>query len=195
MKREEAGMAQRLAGFSNHTLASFASGALAGILASRLLPPLLGQVRGAVQASAGADPFVQFVRDHRHFEDLLARMQVASGRASRMQLLLRLKRGLAAHAMAEEDVVYPLLHELGDPQRVERLYVEHGDIKRHLYALERIVADPKGWAEEARALHAIIAAHASDEEMREFPLLRQALDRQTMTRVSGDVRRERALVL
>ena len=92
-------------------MAAFAGGAVAATVVSRLLPPLVAQAAGSARAAGGGDPLATLIADHRHFVALLTEMEQSSVTATfhRTQLLLRLKRGLAAHALAEEDIVYPLL--------------------------------------------------------------------------------------
>jgi len=81
------------------------------------------------------------------------------------------------HALAEEDIVYPLLQsKAGGTSAAKQLYSERAEMKVHLYELEMAPAGGAAWAERARALHALIARH-----------IRERLARQ--------VRREEALIL
>lgn len=102
-----------MARFSTSSLGAFVWGAVAGAIASRLLPPLIAKGAGSVRIGVDSDPFSVLIADHRIFESLLTEMEKSANDESlrRTQLFLRLKRRLAAHAMAEEDVVYPLLHD------------------------------------------------------------------------------------
>lgn len=182
--------------FSARGMTAFAGGALAGVIASRLLPPFLAQAGGA---ALGRDPFEVLTEDHRHFVELLTRMEDdAAGPVNRMQLLLRLKRRLTAHALAEEDVIYPMLHDresaaTGDGAR--HLYGEHAEIKMHLHALEEMAKDDPGWGARAGELRRLVETHARQEEETEFPKLRQSLDDQAIARLSRAVQREKAMVL
>jgi hemerythrin superfamily protein len=116
--------------------------------------------------------------------------------SSRTSRLLRLKRRLSAHALAEEDVIYPALFALGgDPQGAQHLYAEHAEMKIHLYNLEEISKDDPAWQSHVGELRAIIAAHVREEEDVEFPKLRSALDDQTLARIFGKMQREKALLL
>src|SRR5689334_5483750 len=56
-------------------LAAFTTGALAAVIASRVLPPLLAQAAGSAQAAAGWDPFDTLADDHRIILSLLDRME------------------------------------------------------------------------------------------------------------------------
>lgn len=180
--------------------AAFVGGALAGMIASRLLPPLLARAGGMARAAMGRDPFDELIADHRKLVALLRKMEQSQGRgrsnAHRMQLLLRFKRRLAAHALAEEDVAYPLLHDAADAaEDAKHLYAEHAQMKIHLHALEQMSKDDPGWTARVRALRELIEEHARQEEEVDFPKLRRALDQQAKTRLSGDLSCEKALIL
>jgi hemerythrin superfamily protein len=177
---------------------AFAGGALAGLLASRALPPLFAQASGMARGAAGRDPFAALAQDHRAILALLTAIAQTPRDAvsSRTSRLLRLKRRLSAHALAEEDVIYPALFALGgDPQGAQHLYAEHAEMKIHLYNLEEIPKDDPAWQSHVGELRAIIAAHVREEEDVEFPKLRSALDDQTLARIFGKMQREKALLL
>lgn len=169
------------------------AGALAGVLASRLLPPLLAEAAGR---TTGADPFDRLACDHRAILDLLHKMEEATGTAARATLLFRLKRRMAAHALAEEDIVYPLLRaRAGAAEAAQHLYAEHAEMKMHLHALEELVPADGEWAFQVRALRELIARHVREEEQEEFPRLRRHLDDAGMAALAGKVRREKAMIL
>src|SRR5690348_10252607 len=94
--------------------AAVAGGVALGVLGSRLLPPFVAAANGAMRVKLGQDPFQKLENDHRLIEATVRGMSSASDQsaAARMKLLLVLKRKLGKHAMAEEDVVYPILHEV-----------------------------------------------------------------------------------
>jgi hemerythrin superfamily protein len=178
--------------------ATFAGGALAGLLASRALPPLFAQASGMARGAAGRDPFAALAQDHQTILALLTAMAQTprDAVASRTQRLLRLKRRLSAHALAEEDVIYPALVELGgDHQGAQHLYAEHAEMKIHLYNLEEMPKDDPAWQSQVGELRAIIEGHVREEEDVEFPKLRAALDDQTLARIFGKMQREKALLL
>jgi hemerythrin superfamily protein len=189
---------RRDVGISTNGLMAFAGGVLVALIASRLMPPVVAQAAGTMRAQAGRDPFDALAHDHRIILSLLDDMEHSPDHATvrRTQLLLRLKRRLAAHALAEEDVVYPLLHDRAhEEEDTRRLYAEHADMKMHLFALEQMPKDDPGWRARAGALRALIAEHARQEEEVDFPKLRDRLDDRATVRLSGSVQREKALVL
>lgn len=177
---------------------AFAGGASIGLMAGRLLPPFVSQGIASLESARGKDWFDVLAGDHRDFSHLLAQMIQSRGRgtAYRAQLFLRLKRGLAAHATAEEDVIYPLLREeAGAEDAALRFYGEHGRIKTHLYALERLIGDEAAWIARAADLRMLVERHAREEEEVEFPRLRALMDEEEMKRVARHVRREKSMIL
>lgn len=179
--------------------AAAAIGGLAlGIIGSRLLPPLLARTNGSLQTRLGGDPFDRLKRDHREILATLDKMgeAVESSLVVRIALLARLKRLLGKHATAEEDVVYPILHDQAEAEEASRrLYAEHAEMKIHLYHLEDSISDPAMWKTQVGALRELIAGHIRDEEETEFPRLRNLLTAARQRVLSGKIRREEALVL
>jgi hemerythrin superfamily protein len=179
-------------------LAAFTTGALAAVIASRVLPPLVAQAAGSAQAAAGRDPFDALAEDHKIILSLLDRMESSPDNAvfDRTQLLLRLKRRLAAHALAEEDVVYPLLHgRAHEEDDTKHLYSEHAEMKMHLFTLEQMPKNDPRWRATVTELKNLIAEHVKQEEEVDFPKLRAVLDQKETAMMSGGVQREKALLL
>lgn len=175
-----------------------AAGLAAGALGSRLLPPLVAMANGTFRACRGSDPFEILISDHRMILSVLDKMaeQSEGSNARRASLFLMLKRKLAKHAMAEEDVVYPLLHGRGhDPDGSKQLYDEHADMKIMLFELEELLMSGADWKEPVGRLRELIRSHIDEEEQVVFPQLRQLIDRGAVPKVSGQIRREEALVL
>lgn len=180
------------------TVAAFAGGAVAAIIASRLLPPVVAQASGAALAAAGRDPFDALVEDHRAILTLLDHMAQSPDGAvfARTQRLFRLKRRLAAHAMAEEDVLYPLLYERAQSaSEAKHLYEEHAEMKMHLYQLEQIPKDDPRWRDRVLELRTLIEGHVRQEEEMEFPKLQSVLDEPGIRRLWAHIQREKALLL
>ncbi len=179
-------------------LAAAATGLAAGVLGSRLLPPLLADVNGSVRAGFGGDPFERLLHDHRDIErrldDMLGASEQSVGR--RMALFVALKRSLGKHALAEEDVVYPLLHtEAGAAAAAQQLYAEHAEMKVHLYQLENALKTDAGFSQHVAALRALIGRHIREEEDVQFPKLHALMDTARSRTLAGQIRREEALIL
>src|SRR5207244_2260683 len=88
----------------------FGAGALGVLLAGRIASPIAGRAIGSMRALAGTDPFEALAQDHRKALALFDQIEATedSARLRRAALLLQLKRMLTAHALAEEDIVYPM---------------------------------------------------------------------------------------
>jgi hemerythrin superfamily protein len=180
------------------TTAVFLGGLLAGAAAARILPPFLAMACGTARARAGHNPFESLIADHRRFEALLAQMEDATEGhpVRRAQLLLRLKRGLAAHAMAEEDVVYPMLQDEAEAKPdPTHLYAEHAAMKVLLFRLEKKALQRDDWSDEVRALSALMTDHARHEEEVDFPRLREIIGKDGGIVLARKISREKALVL
>jgi len=179
-------------------IAAVASGLAVGVVGSRLLPPLLAGAAGSMRAGLGENPFDRLVQDHRSVVALLERLVSASDDSSarRMAAFLAVKRALAKHALAEEDVVYPLLHAKANAATAaKQLYSEHAEMKIHLYELEMTLQSGASWGERARSLQSLITRHIREEEDVQFPRLQGLLDAEERRRLAGQVRREEALIL
>ena len=165
---------------------------------SRIAPPFAGRAIGSIRAAAGTDPFQALAQDHHEVLALFDRIEATenSAAASRAAMLFQLKRMLTAHALAEEDIVYPMLHgEAHRREQTNRLYREHADMKIRLFELEHKAKDDPSWIEDVRALHRVVQEHAREEEQTEFPQLRAALDETRTANLLGEVHREKSILL
>jgi hemerythrin superfamily protein len=177
--------------------AMMAAGIAAGMLGSRLLPPLVAMANGSIRGASG-DPFDILISDHRTIMSLLDRMAEASSAAHvrRSTLFLALKRKLGKHAMAEEDVVYPLLHnQASDPDGSKELYEDHADIKILLFDIEDALMSGRDWGGPVRQLRDLVRSHIEEEEQNVFPRLREMMAEAQRPKVAGQIRREEALIL
>jgi hemerythrin superfamily protein len=114
----------------------------------------------------------------------------------RAAMLFQLKRMVTAHALAEEDIIYPMLRD--DAHRKEqalKLYRDHAEVKVKLFELEHRPKDDPSWMTELKALHHMIESHAREEEQVEFPKLRAALDEAQCANLMGEVQREKSMLL
>ena len=184
--------------FSARDALTFGAGAMLMLAASRLAPPVAGRAIGSIRAMAGTDPFDALAQDHQKVLALFDRIEATDDTAisRRNAMLLQLKRMLTAHALAEEDIVYPMLHD--DAHRrdqAKKLYREHAEVKVRLFELEHKAKDDPTWIQDLRTLHRMIQQHAQEEEQIEFPKLRAALDQARCTNLLGEVQREKSMLL
>lgn len=183
---------------SARDVAAIGLGMAAGILASRILPPLFASASGSIRARMGEDPFEPLINDHRKIMATLSEMEQCptDARARRGTLFLALKRKLAKHAMAEEDVVYPMLQDqAGNAEQAKHLFSEHADMKITLFELENILKCGDDWSRHVNRLRNLIESHIREEEEEGFPALRHALSERRSRSLAGLIRREEAMVL
>ena len=168
------------------------------LVGARLLPPIVARARGAARARSGGDPLVTLLDDHRAIMSHLdAMVEFADSEVfHRAQHLLRLKRRLAAHAMAEEDIVYPALRESVQlNEDATQLYEEHAEMKVLLYKLEQSSKTGEQWHAHATELRTLIEKHMRQEEDVDFPKLRAALDEATSSELASKIELEKASLL
>jgi len=181
---------------TNNGMAMMIGGLVAGVVGSRLIPPLVAAMSGASRVRAGGDPFALLIEDHRKIKEILNNMVAApqDSKIQRGKLYLMLKRKLGKHALAEENVVYPIVHERQDGQS-KQLYDEHADMKILLYEIESKLMQNADWSNEVRALRQLISNHVDEEENIIFPQLRAQLSSVGQPRTSGMISREEALIV
>src|SRR3546814_4840987 len=63
----------------------------------------------------------------------------------RATLLLQLKHAIAKHALQEENVIYPALHQSGKRDEAEMMVQEHGEVKTCLFELTEMAKDDPAW--------------------------------------------------
>jgi hemerythrin superfamily protein len=175
-----------------------AIGVVGGIVLGRLLPTIIANASGMIRGATGRDPFESLIRQHGLLLSLLSQMEQTGpdNGLKRTALFLRFKRTLAKHALAEEDIVYPLLKTEAERQEAtQKLYEEHSQMKVLLFELERSVKDNERWATCVRGLRDLIEPHARQEEEVEFPALRKRLDQQHTTELSRKIHQEESLIV
>ena len=181
-----------------HSWAMIGLGAAGGMLVGRLLPVLVANASGAARVSIGQDPFAGLIREHRELLALLDKMEDAprNGSVRKATLFYLFKRKIAKHAMAEEDVVYPMLKDEAErADAARKLYEEHGRMKVLLFELEQSIKDDQGWLEAVRGLRSEIEPHARQEEDVEFPALRDRMDRPGKVKLARKIHQEEAVIV
>lgn len=120
----------------------------------------------------------------------------ASERVKRKIAFLAFKRTIGKHAMAEEDIIYPLLKtEAERHEATQKLYREHASMKIHLFELEQSISGEDEWRDAVRALRSEIEPHAREEEEVEFPRVRALLEQTRTAQLNRKIRQEKALVV
>lgn len=173
-----------------------AGGVALGVIGSRLLAPVVSMGSGALRSKR--DPFDLLEEDHRVILQTISQMEDVGEESTgkRTALFLALKRKLAKHALAEEDVVYPLLTDEAQRRNAaKQLYDEHAEMKILLFEIERALMRAESWAVPLRSLRQMVERHAREEESEQFPRLREVLNKKKFKEVASQVHREEALIL
>jgi hemerythrin superfamily protein len=116
------------------------------------------------------------VRQHEQIKSLFAETLVASGKA-REQAFVALRRLLAVHETAEEEIVHPRAKRRipnGDKVIEARLDEEH-EAKTVLAELEKLDVDDQSFTDTLTKLRDAVVGHAEQEEKQELAKLEQEL--------------------
>ncbi|MDB4986425.1 MAG: hemerythrin cation binding region [Myxococcaceae bacterium] len=119
--------------------------------------------------------------DHRHFESLLDRLVAASeaGNDEWKSILDELRRGVIAHAHAEEALFYNALRETdASKSLVAHSYAEHAMSEGELRTLGVAKLIDTTWTALAKKLSHDLRHHIEEEESRVFDAARQVLTRE-----------------
>jgi hemerythrin superfamily protein len=127
---------------------------------------------------SSAQDVVTFLKaQHQEIKALFDQVLTSTGQAKE-QSFYELRRLLAVHETAEEEVVHPQArHTLSEGAAVvdARLQEEH-EAKQALAALEKMDVDSPDFDRALRALRADVVSHAEAEEREEFGRLEAELD-------------------
>jgi len=125
--------------------------------------------------------FNTLARQHAEAKSLLKRLANTDERDTQIELWPTLRAELISHERAELDEVYPvmeqhgMLHEvvLQHQNEAEQLEAAIGDIDAASYGTPE-------WTTRVRALEALVAAHAKEEEEQFFPRAEDVLEPETI---------------
>lgn len=137
-----------------------------------------------------AQHVVEFlISQHEQIKALFGQVEASSG-PERERVFVELRRLLAVHETAEEEVVHPRArHELDDGAAVvdARLHEEH-EAKDALAELEKLGVDSAEFAAKFATLRTDVLAHAEAEERDEFARLAAQLDDKQLARMRNAVK-------
>jgi hypothetical protein len=107
-------------------------------------------------------------QDHREIEQMLAKVESASGN-TRRQAFDRLATKMKAHESAEEQVVHPLAKQEGYADTVDELVDEEMTASKALEKLQGLDVDSDAFERAFSELKRDVLAHAQQEERDEHP--------------------------
>ncbi|GAB3565107.1 hemerythrin domain-containing protein [Amycolatopsis endophytica] len=130
---------------------------------------------------------------HQEIRRLFGEVEQASGE-ERRDAFRDLVRVLSVHETAEEELVHPEVRRLegGEPIVDARVGEEHR-AKELLSTLDELGPEAEGFDTLLMQLRDDVLAHAEHEERSEFPLLREAHDRQRLEAMADTVRAAEAV--
>jgi iron-sulfur cluster repair protein YtfE (RIC family) len=129
------------------------------------------------------DPIALLEEDHRVLEQLCARGEKTTARASkaRPSLLARLKAELTVHERVEEEILYPALKQHRDARDIVlEGYQEHHVADVLVKELERLSPDDERWGAKFKVLKENIEHHIEEEEGEMFRTARSVLGREEL---------------
>ena len=128
---------------------------------------------------------VSFLKEqHVQVKGLFASVMAARGE-ERKRAFVALRRTLAVHETAEEEIVHPAAKRIlpdGETVIAARLK-EENEAKKALTELEELDVDSVEFATKLRTLQSAVLAHAEAEEKQEFERLGAKLDTEKLERM------------
>jgi hemerythrin superfamily protein len=132
------------------------------------------------------------IAQHEQVKSLFALLRNATGEAA-MEPFDELRKMLAVHETAEEEVVYPALRAKGADDIVQARLAEESEAKQTLADLEKMGPSSPKFAGELAGFEKAVLAHAEAEEHEIFPRLRQTLDQPQRQKMARAVRAAEAV--
>lgn len=131
----------------------------------------------AIMISSGNDVVTFLKEQHELIKSLFGEVLTTSGE-KRREAFFSLRRLLAVHETAEEQIVHPAARRaLPDGESVVEMRLqEERDAKEILAGLENLDVDSQEFDTQFNRLRAAVIAHAEAEETREFDRLPAILD-------------------
>jgi iron-sulfur cluster repair protein YtfE (RIC family) len=126
-------------------------------------------------------------RQHEEIRRLFAELEQAPA-DTREPLFRDLVRLLSVHETAEQELVHPAIRELGAGEVVDARIAEEHRATELLSSMIRLGPEAEGFDTLLEQLRDDVLAHARHEESAEFPILREATDRERLVSMAGAVR-------
>ncbi|MEU7632848.1 hemerythrin domain-containing protein [Nocardia sp. NPDC049220] len=142
---------------------------------------------GTINSTPDAVDFL--IEQHGRIRQLFLETAQASDVEERERKFFELRRLLAVHETAEEEIVHPRARrEIGDgPAIVDARLEEEKKAKKQLAELEAIDIDSVEFEVKLDGLRRAVLAHAEHEESEEFTRLHQELDADALARMRSTV--------
>ena len=144
--------------------------------------------RMSTDIASGGDVVAYLTAQHQQVAALIEQV-AGSGGPERREAFTRLRRLLAVHETAEEEIVHRTARKaLGNGDAVAAMRLrEERDAKQALAELERLDVDSPEFTAAFAEFRGNVLAHAAAEEHDEFPQLAAALDEDQLRRMRRSV--------
>jgi hemerythrin superfamily protein len=161
-----------------------------------VVPEAIDTLKGASMAKAqqptaqDVDVVDVLIAQHSLIRDLFEEVKTAQGEAQE-EAFHRLRRMLAVHETAEEEVVHPVARRTldgGDDGLVDDRLAEENEAKKMLGELEGMAPGKPDFMELLDKLRMAVLAHARSEERCEFAKLRDKTDLNTLRAMAVSVK-------
>ena len=141
------------------------------------------------EMTSGHDVVGFLVNQHQQIKGLFQQVSASSGE-QRQEAFTALRRLLAVHETAEEEVVHPRARkELADGEKiVDARLQEENEAKQTLTRLESMDVDSSEFERLFQELQTDVLKHAAAEEEQEFGRLAEELDADQLERMKRAVR-------
>jgi iron-sulfur cluster repair protein YtfE (RIC family) len=124
------------------------------------------------------DVFQWLIQDHRIAEQRFAEIEKTSEKEEERRELLfaKLREGLEAHEVLEEEYLYPEIDEVSSAKAVvAEALDEHAEFDAILQEISEIPANKGEWLEKICELKDMVRGHVRKEEEKMFPVARSKL--------------------
>jgi hemerythrin superfamily protein len=132
------------------------------------------------------------IAQHQQVKSLFATLRSTQGEAAN-EPFDELRKMLAVHETAEEEVVYPVMRSKGADDVVQARLAEEAEAKQALAALEKMGPSSPKFAGELASFEKAVLAHAEAEEHEVFPRLRQEVDKEQRHKMAKALRAAEAI--
>lgn len=138
----------------------------------------------ATMISSGIDVISFLEEQHEEIKRAFSRVNAASGK-ERETAFVALRRLLAVHETAEEEIVHPAARNAlpNGAIVVEARLQEENEAKKVLAELEHLDVDSSEFATQLARLERSVIVHATAEEREEFAQLASVLDQRQLERM------------
>jgi iron-sulfur cluster repair protein YtfE (RIC family) len=126
-------------------------------------------------------------QDHREVEELFAKAQSTSG-AAKQQVITKIASELTIHSEVEEQIVYPVMRQVGLNDIVDESEHEHQKVKDLVAQLEGMDGETNEVDTVLTDLKSNVQHHVEEEESEAFPRFREAVDQETLQQLADQVR-------